>query len=348
MAEQKALILDKPQGQFSLGTRPIPKPGPGELLVKVHATALNPIDATIRDRNIIVSDYPAVLGLDSAGTIAEIGEGVEGFTKGDRVLHEGNFKNDYGTFQQYTVAPAEITAKIPPNITFDEAATVSLCLVTAAASLYGHIYYPEGATKYKAAWEEGGEGLYRGKSILVIGGSTSVGQYAIQLAKLSGFSSIIATASLHNADLLKSIGATHVIDRKSPDVSAEIRKVLNSAPLEFLLDVVSRAEQESWSLVAPGGTLISIKHVEIDKNSEKYKDKTFINTIFGSAHIPGLREMGVSLYSKLTGLLQRGTIKPNRVEVLPNGLAGITEGLDRLRKNEVSGKKLVVRPWETP
>ncbi|KAL5486253.1 hypothetical protein ACEPAI_7299 [Sanghuangporus weigelae] len=348
MAEQKALILDKPHGEFSVGTRPIPKPGPGELLVKVHATALNPVDCAIRDHNIIVNDYPAVLGYDSAGTVEEIGEGVEGFAKGDRVLHEGDFKNDYGVFQQYTLVPAEITAKIPPNITFDEAATVSLCLVTAAAGLYGHVYYPEGATKYKAPWEEGGEGLYRGKSILVIGGSTSVGQYAIQLAKLSGFSPIIATASLHNTDLLKSIGATHVIDRNGPDVSAEIKKVLNSAPLEIVFDAASRAEQESWSLVAPSGTLISVVLVEIDKNSENYKDKTVINTIFGSVYNPDLREMGVSLYSQLTGLLERGTIKPNRVEVLPNGLAGITEGLDRLRKNEVSGKKLVARLWETP
>ncbi|OCB88164.1 GroES-like protein [Sanghuangporus baumii] len=325
MAGQKALILDKPHGEFSVGTRPIPKPGPGELLVKVHATALNPVDWAVRDYNIFVSVYPAVLGIDSAGTVEEIGEGVKGFAKGDRVLHEGHFKNDYGTFQQYTLVPAEITAKIPSNISFDEAASVSLCLVTAAAGLYGHVYYPEGATKYKAPWEEGGEGLYRGKSILVIGGSASVGQYVIQLAKLSGFSPIIATASLHNADLLKSIGATHVIDRKSPDVSAEARKVLNGAPLDVLFDAASRTEQESWGLVAPGGTLIVISRSEIDKNSEKYKDKTVINTVFGSVHFPDLREMGVSLYSKLTVLLESGAIKPNRVEVLPNGLAGIKQ-----------------------
>ncbi|KAL5504375.1 hypothetical protein ACEPAH_8449 [Sanghuangporus vaninii] len=348
MAEQKALILGKPHGEFSVGARPVPKPGPGELLVKVHATALNPVDYAVRDHNIIVNVYPAVLGIDSAGTVEEIGEGVKGFAKGDRVFHEGNFKNDYGTFQQYALVPAEIAAKIPSNISFDEAASVSLCLVTAAAGLYGHVYYPEGATKYKPAWEEGGEGLYRGKPILVIGGSTSVGQYVIQLAKLSGFSPIIATASLHNADLLKSIGATHVIDRKSPDVSSEVRKILNGAPLELLYDAVSREEQESWDLIAPGGTLIIVSLVKVDKNSERYKNKTVINTIFGSAYIPDLREMGVSLYSKLTGLLETGAIKPNRVEVLPNGLAGIPDGLDKLRKNQVSGKKLVARPWETP
>ncbi|KAL5486254.1 hypothetical protein ACEPAI_7300 [Sanghuangporus weigelae] len=306
MAEQKALILDKPQGEFSVGTRPIPKPVPGELLVKVHATALNPLDWGIRQYGIIVKEYPVVLGLDSAGSVEEIGEGVEGFAKGDRVLHSGNVRNGCGTFQQYARVPAEIAAKIPSNVSFDEAASV-----------------PE-----------------------FIGGSTSVGQYVIQLAKLSGFSPIITTASLHNADLLKSIGATLVIDRNK-DVSTDTKKVLNDVPLELIYDAASRQEQDSWRLLAPGGILIIASLFQVDKESEKYKDKAVINSFFGEVNSPEHRQFGVSLYSKLTNLLESGAIKPCRVEVLPNGLAGIPDGLDRVGNNIVSGMKLVARPWET-
>ena len=85
MAEQKALFLETPVGEFRVRTTPIQKPGPGELLVKIHATALNPVDWKIRDHNYFVKEYPAILGTDSAGTVEEVGEGVQGFAKGDRV-----------------------------------------------------------------------------------------------------------------------------------------------------------------------------------------------------------------------------------------------------------------------
>ncbi|KAL5504372.1 hypothetical protein ACEPAH_8446 [Sanghuangporus vaninii] len=344
MAEQKALFLEAPVGEFRVRSKAIQKPGPGELLVKIHATALNPVDWKIRDFDSFVKVYPAILGSDAAGTVEEIGENVQGFVKGDRVLHQGWFSNDKATFQQFTIVPAEITAKIPPNISFDEAASVPLGLATAGAGLYGD--RPGIITKYKPAWEEGGEGLYRGKPIVIFGGSTSVGQYVIQLAKLSGFSPIITTASLHNTDLLKSLGATHVIDR-SADVPAEAKKILGDTSVELIYDAVSEeaTQNQAWDLLASGGTLLIILPAKVDK--EKYKDKTLPDSVAGNVHLPQIHQLGISLYSKLSGLLESGAIKPNRVEVLPNGLASIPDGLDRLRKNKVSGKKLVVRPWET-
>ena len=76
MAEQKALLLEKPVGEFRIASRPIQKPAPGELLVKIHATALNPVDWKIRDFNFFIKDYPAVLGTDSSGTVEAVGDGV--------------------------------------------------------------------------------------------------------------------------------------------------------------------------------------------------------------------------------------------------------------------------------
>jgi NADPH:quinone reductase-like Zn-dependent oxidoreductase len=84
--QQKALFLLKKQGDFEVGSRNIPSPGAGQLLVKVHSAALNPVDYKIKDTGGFITHYPAVLGADIAGTVEELGEGVKNFRKGDRVL----------------------------------------------------------------------------------------------------------------------------------------------------------------------------------------------------------------------------------------------------------------------
>ena len=83
--EQKVLHLDSKFGNFVLATGPVPRPGAGDLLVKVEAAALNPVDWKIQKHGIFIEKYPAVLGSDFAGIIEEVGEGVDGFSKGDRV-----------------------------------------------------------------------------------------------------------------------------------------------------------------------------------------------------------------------------------------------------------------------
>ena len=86
MSQQKALFLQAPNnGEFIVGTKDIPKPGPGQLLIKIHAAALNPLDWKIRAYGLYVEKYPAILGCDASGTVEEIGEGVNEFEKGDRV-----------------------------------------------------------------------------------------------------------------------------------------------------------------------------------------------------------------------------------------------------------------------
>ncbi|THH08859.1 hypothetical protein EW145_g2417 [Phellinidium pouzarii] len=344
MVQQKALFLETPvNGEWVVRTRDVPKPGPGELLVKIRAAALNPVEWKIRAFDFRVEKYPAILGSDSAGTVEEVGQGVQGFTKGDRVLHQGSINDDKATFQQYAIVSAEITAKLPLNISFDEAASVPACLATAAVGLYNGRHKP-GLTKLTPPWEEGGKNIYAGQPIVIFGGSGSVGQYVIQLAKLSGFSPIIATASQHNAELLKSVGATHVIDRNA-DVLAEATKIAGS-PVKIVFDTVSAkdTQTQAWELLAPGGVLLLVLPQQID--TAKYPNKTAI-AINIDRNVPDGRPLVVSLYSKLTQLLADGSIKPNRIEALPDGLAGIPAGVERIARNEVSGFKLVAHPQET-
>ncbi|KAH8112705.1 GroES-like protein [Phellopilus nigrolimitatus] len=344
MAQQKALFLQTPvNGEWFVGPRAVPKAGAGELVVKIHATALNPVDWKIRTYNYFITEYPAILGTDSSGTVEEVGEGVQGFAKGDRVVHQGFFTNDKATFQQYTIVPAEITAKLPPNISFDQAASIPLGLATAAVGLY-EARVAKGLARLTPPWEAGGAGAYSGKPLVVFGGSTSVGQYVIQLARLSGFSPIITTASPHNAAHLTALGATHVVDRKGG--AAAVAAALGGAPAELVYDAVSEAgtQAQAWDVLAPGGALVLLLPPQVDR--AKYPDKTLVD-VFGNVHAPAARALGVSLYGKLTQLLADGTLQPNRVEVLPNGLAGIPDGLERLKENKVSGVKLIARPLET-
>lgn len=129
---------------------------------------------------------------------------------------------------------------------------------------------------------------------------------AIQFAKLSGFSPIITTASLHNEALLKSFGATHVVDRNT-DVVAEVKKIVSN-PVEVIYDSISEksTQEQAWEILAPGGTLSVVLESQVDK--EKYKDKHVV-FVFGSFAAPQNRALGVSLCSKLTKLLSEGRLK---------------------------------------
>lgn len=85
MTQQNALVLGEKLGKLVVSTLPIPTPGAGELLIKVHATGLNPVDMKIQSLGMFVEKFPAILGSDAAGEVEQVGDGVEGWSKGDRV-----------------------------------------------------------------------------------------------------------------------------------------------------------------------------------------------------------------------------------------------------------------------
>lgn len=187
------------------------------------------------------------------------------------------------------------------------------------------------------------------------------------MLKLSGFSKIITTASLHNTDLLKSMGATHIIDRNADFVS-EAKIILDGDSIGLIYDAVGNADLQAQALdlLEHGGQLVAAGgRPPLDKT--KYPGKHYI-TLRADFRTPEYWPLGRSLASKLHDLLASGAIKvrvlpsynswektsryhfyqPTRVEVLPNGLAGVEPGLKRLENNEVSGMKLIIRPDETP
>jgi len=341
--KQKALFLESKQGRFVVGERDVPKPSKGQLLVKIHAAALNPVDYKIQQTGVFVEKFPAILGVDMAGVVEDVGEGIQGFVTGDKVFSHGSFPDDQSSYQQYAVAVDDYTAKIPPNLDFDQAATVPLGFDTAAVGLYSD-QLGAGLTP---PWVEGGQGKYASKPILIMGGSSSVGLYAIQLARLSGFSPIITTASPAHQDELKALGATNVIDRHltQGEFTAALQKITQQ-PIAIAYDVVAFAEtqQTAWSVVARGGTLVLTLQPVVKE--EEGKGRTVIAT-YGNPHAEPNKTMCREYWNILAKWLQNGTIKPNNLEVLPNGLDGISGGLERMKAGKVSGKKLIAHPQET-
>ena len=175
-----------------------------------------------------------------------------------------------------------------------------------------------------------GKGKYAGKPIVILGGSSSVGQNgkvvfflaiptgtpfsnvnfpAIQLAKLSGFSPIITTASLSHAEALKSLGATHVIDRSvsASTLASEVSNITQNAPIKYAVDSISAAatQQAAYDLLAPGGQLATFLAV-----AAKTTDEKSIIPVLGIARLPANVELLETLYhDNLERLLQEGAIK---------------------------------------
>ncbi|KAI0690226.1 GroES-like protein [Cytidiella melzeri] len=347
----QALLFSAPASPFELGSRPTPKPGSGEVLVKNVAVALNPIDYLVQHLGVWVDYYgfPACLGFDGAGEIEAIGEDVQGWKKGDRVLYEALFSPDKAAFQEYVITDAVQLAKIPANLSFEEAATFPLGFATAAIGLY-YEYKAVGGIGLEAPWDESGYKKYAGQPALVTGGASSVGQYAIQLLKASGFDPIITTASKHNEAYCKSAGATHVIDYYEvpyAELPAAVKKLV-SAPIPVVYDAVGYPETQkaSWETLAPNGKLLTVRHSSVGKPGEVGEDGKQVAWVFGSANVPFQAEFGKKMFAGLTKLLESGDVKPNNFEVIPRGLAGIPDALVRLAKG-VSGVKLVARVAET-
>ncbi|KAM6490695.1 GroES (chaperonin 10)-like protein [Amanita muscaria] len=340
-SKQQALLLEAKFGNFAVHTVDVPKPGVGEVLVKVHSVALNPVDWKIQKYGALVEYFPAVLGLDIAGDVAEVGEGVTGVSVGDRVFVQGTYTNTTGGFQQYAIA--KLFGKIPHNITYDDASTFPVGLFTAYLGLF-----KEGPGGFGLAnILVDGRNKSSGQAIVVLGGSGSVGQFVLQLAKLAGFSTIITTASLKHADYLKSLGATYVIDRyaSSAAVSAEVSKLAGGDGVNYVFDAISipETQQLGYDLLSADGEIALVLPDAIKNKVEGKK----VHNVRGFSSIPANHEVAVLFYEKIGSLVQEGEIKPETTEVLPNGLAGIPDGLKRLENNQVSGAKLVARPQES-
>lgn len=216
-----------PGQPLRIGAADLPQLAANEILIRNAAIAINPLDWILQDMAILPwLDYPAILGSDVAGEVAAVGSKVERFKVGDRVIGQavGTTVNRpaQGAFQQHTIVLEHMAAPIPDDMAFTDAAVIPLGLGTAASGLYGE-------TQLALAPPSNSPSA-RAEVVLVWGGSSSVGCNAIQLAVASGYR-CIAIASARNADLLKKLGASEVLDHSSPTIVADVIEAMRGRRL---------------------------------------------------------------------------------------------------------------------
>ncbi|WP_033341391.1 zinc-binding alcohol dehydrogenase family protein [Catenuloplanes japonicus] len=217
--------------RLEVGPAPYTAPGPDEIVIRNHAVAVNPLDWVIQVAGRVAYTwlaYPFVLGADLAGEVVETGAAVTRFRPGDRVLalsagtdRDANSAAQ-GAFQHYTVALERLASPIPASMPYVDAAVLPLGLSTAACALF--------QTHHLGLRHPVADAAPTGETVLVWGGATSVGSNAVQLAVAAGYD-VVTTASPHNAEWLTALGASHVLDYRSPAVENDIIRIFRDRTL---------------------------------------------------------------------------------------------------------------------
>lgn len=339
--------------------------GENEIVVKNVAIAINPYDSIIQTAaNLVVSwvKLPFPLGTDVAGDVIEVGRRVTRFKVGDRVVGHAialdkrvNRASEAG-FQEYTVLRENLTSTIPAFISYESASVLPLGLSTAACGLFmkDFLALPFPSTTPRSS----------GKTLLVWGGSTSVGCNAIQLARAAGCE-VIATASPRNHDYLRKLGAAEVFDYNRPTVVREIQAAfkgrtaagaisIGTGSLKKCIEILGGCKGNKFVAYATldmppfpkgaldfppflAGTMSKMLTTNIRSATKGVRTKM----LFGSDLVAN--EVGKAVYVDfLPQALEKGTFVPApEAQVVGKGLNHVQEAMDLVAKG-VSAKKMVV------
>jgi NADPH:quinone reductase-like Zn-dependent oxidoreductase len=370
MPTNSAAWLDSPFADFTVRPAPYPTPAPDEIVIRNRAVAVNPLDAVKQSTGNLMYGwlpYPSVLGEDVAGEVVGVGSAVTRFREGDRVfayavgMEKGSDHAAEGGFQNFTLAKEALAAPIPAGMPFEDAVVLPLAVSTAASALFQR--------DQLALRHPGAPGADRGSETVVVwGGSTSVGSNAVQLAVAAGYT-VVTTAGAHNHDRMRALGAAHVVDYASPTAVADVVAAVGGARVAGLLAVgTGSAEPTVAVAVATGAKRVSLASpsVSFDGLPRRGGPSTAIVRI-GARLVTG----NVALQARclVRGIRTRfvwgSTLKDNEVgpmlwaeflpaalaagdyvaapapEVVGHGLESVQTAIDTLRRG-VSARKLVV------
>ncbi|KAF6793462.1 zinc-binding dehydrogenase [Colletotrichum sojae] len=350
MSNKAIVFVEK--GKAEIQEVPKPKLRDDYVLVKVKAVGLNPTDWKHVD--FAITKAGSRMGCDYAGVVEEVGGEVrKEFKKGDRIsgVVHGGTQLENGAFSNYIMAKADVQIKTPDNVTDEEAATlgISICTVVSDPSL--HPLHPSLSFSTDAK--------NSGDWILIYGGSTATGIYGIQFAKLSGYR-VVATASPHNFDYLKSLGAEAVFDYKSSTVGADIRKhtddnlklAWDCTGYGALVCAGAMSEAKGGKYATIVGGITTKEQIQGVNGKVDGPHATLMYSIFGERFLKGGSEtpakpeeleFAARFWEVARGLLQEGKLKAPQTFLNRGGegLQGVLKGMDELRQNKVSGGKLV-------
>ncbi len=285
----KAMILKSFGGPDSFELSDVPKPVPqaGQVLVRVHATSINPLDYQVRR-----GDYPdlvplpAITGHDVSGVVEAIGPGVSAFAPGDEVWYTPQIFDGQGSYAEYHVAAESIIARKPASLSHLEAASLSLV----------------GGTVWEALTVRAV--LRVGESILIHGGAGGVGHVAIQVAKAMG-ARVFTTVREANADFVRSLGADVVIDYTQEDYVEAIMRETAGHGVDVVFDTIGGDTlSRSADALAQLGRVVSIVDIAQPQNLVQAWGKN------ASYHFVFTRQNRGKL-DELSALVERGQLRPH-------------------------------------
>lgn len=242
----KAMVMPRPGAAEVLELREVDTPRikrPTELLIKLMAAGVNPLDTKLRSRSTYYPDrMPAVLGCDGAGVVAAVGGGVSRYKVGDEVYFcNGGIGGEQGNYAEYTLIEERFTARKPASLSFIEAAAVPLALITAHESLFDRI------------------DLQRGQRILVHAGGGGVGHLAVQLACNAGARVATTVGSDEKARFVTGLGAELAIRYRQQDFAAACREWTGGDGVDAAFDTVGgRVFTATFSAVRYYGHVVTL------------------------------------------------------------------------------------------
>jgi len=314
-AVMKAMVVHEFGGPEVMKYEDAPRPEPkdDEILVRVMAAAVNPVDSYVRQGMFAkrgMDNRPAIIGYDISGVVEKTGTNAKKFKAGDKVYSYLSVMRG-GGYAEFAIAKESETALKPKNINFEEAAAVPLAATTAWQSLVDEAK------------------LNAGQTVLVHGGSGGVGSFAIQIAKSRGVK-VIATASTAHQDLLKQLQVDQAIDyttTKFEDMVKDVDVVLNCVRAEALA--------RSYGVVKKGGIIVSIT----DEPDQTECAKHGIRGSRLGAH------PDANVLEELTKLIEAGKMKPIVSQTLP--LADASKAHQQIETHHTLGK-IVLKVTEAP
>jgi NADPH2:quinone reductase len=273
-----------------LGEVPTPKPGPGEVLVRMHATGVNPVETYIRAGTYArLPKLPYTPGNDGAGVVEQVGSGVKEFNPGDRVYTGGSIS---GTYAEFALCKKEQVHPLPANVSFAQGAAV------------GTPY----ATAYRGLFQRGD--AKPGEIVLVHGASGGVGTAAVQLARAHGLRVLATAGSDDGIKLVRQQGADEVFDHRAPDHFEQIRKTTAEHGVDVIVEMLANVNLgNDLTILAKGGRVVIIGsrgRAEINPRDTMQRDADVRGMILPNTPPTQM----VSIHAALVAGLENGTLRP--------------------------------------
>jgi NADPH2:quinone reductase len=325
----KAVLISAPGNPEVLQLGQVPDPviqQPSEMLVRLKAAGINPIDTKLRNRGTFFPDrMPAILGCDGAGIIEAIGSGVTRFQVGDEVYFcNGGLGGHPGNYAEWTIVDERFAARKPKSLNFIEAAAAPLVLITAWEALYDRAR------------------LQAGQKALIHGGAGGVGHVAIQLAHLQGAQVATTVSTPEKADFVRSLGANFPILYKQTDFVKAVLDWTNGQGVDVAFDTVGGALLgQTFPAVQVYGDIVTILDADpsTDWKTARTRNQRISFTLMLTPALKGMTEAQqdqTKILEQCARLFDQGQLKVHVAQVFP--LAAAADAHRLLENGSMSGK----------